>query len=124
MKKSGFTLIELLIVITIIAILTLAGLVAYSNFLKNSRDVKRQADLKLIQSALEDCRADTLSYPATGSVTSGSALTCSGRTYLNSVPSDPRSGSYSYTQTGAGTDYTLCATMEKLTPLNYCVSRP
>jgi len=61
--RRGFTLIELLIVISIIALLSLIGLVAYSEFLKTARNNKRLSDLKLIQSALEDYHADQLYYP-------------------------------------------------------------
>ena len=107
-SSEGFTLIELLIVITIIAILSMIGLIAYGTFLKNSRDAKRQSDLKFIQSALEEYRADQIYYPS-GSLPFGSSLTnctgvyptCSGsatRTYLNIIPSDPKvSPQYSYT---------------------------
>lgn len=136
-KKDGFTLIELLVVIVIISILSIIGLVAYGNFMKNSRDSKRQADLKIIQSALEDYHADQLYYP----VSLGSPLTFTGasgtKTYLNTVPTDPKGALYSYTQSGCGissTGYCLGATMENTPPssdsncnlsgTNYCVTRP
>lgn len=95
-KNSGFTLIELLVTITIISILTALGLVSYQLILKNSRDAKRQSDLKLIQSALEQYHADQFFYPS--SITFGGSLTSSTgnpsppavvKTYLNVVPTDP-----------------------------------
>lgn len=62
-SESGFTLVELLVVICIVAILTVIGMGAYGNILKNSRDAKRQTDLRLIQSALEKYHADQGYYP-------------------------------------------------------------
>lgn len=100
-KKSGFTLIELLVTISIISILTIIGFVSYQIILKNSRDVKRQSDLKQIQSALEQYRADQFYYPDSlhSPLTFGSSLTnCIGnptpsctvtKTYLNTLPTDP-----------------------------------
>lgn len=95
-RSLGFTLIELLIVVTIIAILAAIGLVSYGVFLKITRDAKRQADLKLIQSALEQYHADQKYYPA--SINFGDRLTnATGvapapsvtKVYLNSVPKGP-----------------------------------
>jgi len=50
---AGFTLLELLVVVTIIAILAGIGLSNYTRSLSRGRDAKRRADLKSIQSALE-----------------------------------------------------------------------
>lgn len=101
-KKSdiGFTLIELLVVITIIAVLALTGLATYGNFVKNSRDTKRQSDLKFIQSALENYFSDQLFYPDVNLPFGSGALTnCTGapspctvtKTYLNTIPKEPTS---------------------------------
>ncbi len=142
--KKGFTLIELLIVLTIIAVLSAIGLIAYNNFLKTSRDSKRQSDLKLIQSALEDYHSDQLYYPP--SLTFDSALKSADetKTYLNKVPKDPLSSSqYSYVVEPSGCSgssclrYCLYAFMERLAPYtddpvkcstnssyNYAVTRP
>lgn len=101
LKRPGFTLVELLIVISIIAILSVIGIVSYTNFMKSSRDAKRQSDLKLIQSALEEYHADQIYYPliGTGDCPSlgdgrfkvGCALTntTGAKTYLTKVPNDP-----------------------------------
>lgn len=60
---AGFTLVELLVVISIVSILTVIGMGAYGNILRNSRDAKRQTDLRLIQSALEKYHSDLGYYP-------------------------------------------------------------
>ena len=130
---DGFTLVELLVTISIIAILSIIGLMAYSSFMQNARNNKRQSDLKMIQSALEDFHADQLYYPSSLSV-----LTSGSRIYLNQVPNDPKDAApYSYTQSGCSTGsigYCLGATMENTSPSsdpncslpgsNYCVTRP
>ena len=104
-NPRGFTLIELLIVVSTIAILTAVRLISYTNFIKNSRDNKRQSDLKFIQSSLEEYHSDQIYYPST--ITIGSTITnLTGRptpspvpttkTYLNLVPSDPLSSNAQY----------------------------
>ncbi len=119
-SNKAFTLIELLVVISIIAILSTIGLVYYGNFIKSSRDAKRQSDLKFIQSALEDYKADQQSYPASLSV-----LTTGTRVYMSQIPSDPKPPpDYAYIQ--SGTSYCLYAQMEGTLPSSDqgCTSPP
>ena len=52
-KTTGFTLIELLITVSIIAVLSAIGLIAYSAAFRQGNDSKRHSDLRAIQSALE-----------------------------------------------------------------------
>lgn len=115
MKKGrqGFTLLELLVTISIIGILIGVGSVSFSTAQKKGRDSRRQADMKAMQTSLEQCYALDTKYPA--SADEGSALTCiGGAVTMNSVPYDPKNtGSYVYTYTVAGTtSYCLCALME------------
>lgn len=51
--SKGFTLIELLVVISIIAILSVIGLVYYSGIQQKARDSTRKADIAAITNALE-----------------------------------------------------------------------
>ena len=129
-KNSGFTLIELLIVISIIAVLSVMGMIIYGTVLKNGRDAKRQTDLRTIQSALEQYRADKGYYPASplgGSINNGT------RNYLNTVPSDPKPPSYpQYSYVASSCDvsgancmsYCLSAVLENpaSTTVNQCPS--
>lgn len=138
MKKlpsDGFTLIELLIVITIIAVLALMALVIYSNFLKTSRNNKRLSDLKIIQSALEDYNSDQLYYPSSLGNSLTFTVASSTKTYLNTVPTDPKGGSYFYVPSGTDcstnpqncTSYCIYANMEGTTTLTSdtgCTSPP
>ncbi len=134
-KNSGFTLVELMVAVTIVAILSTIGLVYYGDFVKNSRDTKRQADLKSIQSALEDYHADSLNYPF---ALADPLVSADGtKTYLTKLPSDPiaTNPNYAYVPAGTGctssapvncTSYCLWAQLEKVT-LNsdpVCTSPP
>lgn len=107
MRSRGFTLIELMVVIIIIAILSTVGIVYYANFLKNSRDAKRQSDLKFIQSGLEGYHADNLSYPS-----DLNSLTSAPKTYMTNLPHDPKtSPDYKY-ELRLGTGYCLYTVLE------------
>jgi prepilin-type N-terminal cleavage/methylation domain-containing protein len=62
-EKKGFTLIELLVVIAIIGLLASIVLVSLNTARVKARDVKRIADLKNIQIALELYYSDHGYYP-------------------------------------------------------------
>lgn len=98
---AGFTLLELVITIGIIAVLSVVAVVNLSGVQQNTRDVKRQSDLRLIQGALEQYYADQHNYPTA----LGANLTSGSRTYLNQVPSDPNavSGTGTNAECPAGT---------------------
>ncbi|MDD5567390.1 MAG: type II secretion system protein [Patescibacteria group bacterium] len=53
--KKGFTLIELLVVLAIIGIITTLAIVSLNGARQRARDVKRWADVRSIQSAVEVC---------------------------------------------------------------------
>jgi general secretion pathway protein G len=129
MNKKGFTLIELLVVIAIIGLLSTLAVVALNSARQKSRDSKRVADIKQIQTALELYFADAGYYPQTNSSEMGVIGTslCStgwvntgcgtGTTYMGLVPKAPTpadcavaaDNTYIYTQTGstAGAGYTI-----------------
>jgi len=102
MNKKGFTLIELLVVIAIIGLLSTLAVVALNSARQKSRDSKRVADVKQIQTALELFFSDsTAGYPAGSNITLGinsaKALcdggwntgSCAGTTYMGLVPTAP-----------------------------------
>lgn len=140
-KNRGFTLVELMVAISIVAILSTIGVAAFRSVLRDSRNAKRQTDLRTIQSALEQYHNDQRFYPA-ALPAGGSALTnLIGRvspspapalkTYLNSLPSDPQTSAYVYqsfpnsptvcTNEANGTNlcnrYCLYARLENATPM-------
>lgn len=131
-KNKGFTLIELLVVIAIIGLLSTLAVVALNNARTKSRDARRVSDIKQIQTSLELYMNDQSDYPAAGSVagdcttpaaevtglciSDGEAsllATCSGNTYMASMPADPLPDQYEYCYTydGAGT-YSLTYHLE------------
>ncbi|MCX7881308.1 MAG: type II secretion system protein GspG [Patescibacteria group bacterium] len=93
--EKSFTLIEILVVATIIVLLASGGIVSYSQFLKQSRDAKRKADLEQIKAALEMYRSNNGYYPSGNSVSNLSILTGSPK-YIESIPQDPRPSLYKY----------------------------
>ncbi|MBI2600066.1 type II secretion system protein [Candidatus Daviesbacteria bacterium] len=79
-KRSarGFTLVELLVIVSVIVTLFVAGIAGFANIQKNTRDVKRKADLKAIAKALELHRGDTgYAFPQLSFFSS------------NAIPADP-----------------------------------
>ena len=103
LPQSAFTLVELLVAVAIIGILAAIGTFGYTTAVKLARDAKRQSDLKVIQSALEQYHSDQHFYPPSSfTVSSGMRLTnVTGqnpappetKVYLNNVSSDPSIGS-------------------------------
>lgn len=111
LHNSAFTLIELLIVITIISVLAVLGTYGYTYALKISRDTKRQADLGVIQSAIQQYHNDQHFYPGIGpdipldgiqftDATGRSGVPLVTKVYLNKVPSDPIETSPGYLYIG------------------------
>ncbi len=127
-NRKGFTLIELLVVIAIIGILSTIAVIALQSARSKSRDAKRIADIKQIQTALEMYYSDNTAYPIEASAVNlgegtkltlssggGFSNTASGTTYMGQVPADPggTSPATHYTYTSAdGTTYTLVFTLE------------
>lgn len=68
MKKpnKGFTLIELLVVIAIIGLLSTLAVVALNSARQRSRDAKRVADIRQVQTALELGFSEGNAYPTDG----------------------------------------------------------
>ncbi|MDH7476138.1 MAG: type II secretion system protein [Microgenomates group bacterium] len=82
--EKSFTFIEILVVVTIIGMLTTAASISYSQFMKQSRDAKRKADVENIQAALEMYRSNQSVgyYPV--------SLTILKPDYIMDIPSDPK----------------------------------
>lgn len=118
--QKGFTLIELLVVIAIIGLLSSIILASLNNARIKSRDARRLADTKQIQTALELYYSDNTAYvtTASGGTTVTSALgTVLAPNYIQTVPKDPSradtsSTGYLYCSTD-GQSYALLADLEK-----------
>jgi len=113
-SSDGFTLIELLIVFTIIAVLS-ALIFGNLYVVPRMRDGQRKSNLRLIQHALEQYKADQDLYPLASSSSGGAGCAISilpancsnsfgnagaspscSRIYLKNIPKDPNGSSCSY----------------------------
>lgn len=123
-RKQGFTLIEVLVAVTIVAVLTAAGVISYSSVNKRSRDAKRKSDIEQLRSALEMYRTDYSYYPKVNTVNFNNVSNLDPllvSDYLPGIPTDPQvSGTvfYRYKATdpsgGQYYGYCLCAKLETL----------
>lgn len=102
-SQFGFTLLELLVVISIIGILVAMGTAAFTNAQQKSRNARRRADMKAIQSGMEQYYAMNASvYPADCSSLGD---------ILNPFPADPKGDAYACA-VDLQTTYCACATLE------------
>ena len=116
--QKGFTLIELLVVIAIIGLLSTLAVVALNSARQKSRDSKRVADIKQIQTALELYFADSSTgYPVAGTAAElgagdegrlcdqgwvTSVTACTKTTYMGLVPKAPTPEDGACKTAGAG----------------------
>ncbi len=111
--KKAFTLIEILVVSTIIGLLLSGATITYSQLTKQSRDARRKSDLQQVRAALEMYRSNNNQYPPVASFNQlSNYLVNSTPKYLENLPFDPRSSTYSYYYNGSTTNYTLGAYLE------------
>ncbi|MBI2593429.1 prepilin-type N-terminal cleavage/methylation domain-containing protein [Candidatus Daviesbacteria bacterium] len=104
-NPKGFTLVELLVVITIIAILSVIGVVVYQGQVKNARDSARKTDIDAIANAMEANKvAGSVTYNAMADTFFASGKAPTDPTSTNVAPEDACPGVCKYcVRTGAGT---------------------
>ncbi len=113
-NKFGFSLIELIVAMSIIAIVSGA---LWGNFFSSvikGRDSRRKQDLDSIARALELYYTDMKAYP-TGLPPWGTSFTNPNNTsviYMQKLPNDPMSPTYSYCYVSDGSYYKLYANLQ------------
>lgn len=126
MLRKGFTLIELLVVIAIIAMLSAIIVGPIQSARQKSRDARKMADLRMIQTALYSYFDDTGTFPANPNPCCGATegdssyntvmqtLVSSG--HLQSIPRSPggswANGGYAYYDYGGTIGGLLVTTLE------------
>ncbi len=134
--NKGFTLIELLVVIAIIGLLSTLAVVALNSARQRSRDAKRVADIRQIQTALELGFSELQIYPTAasgltlGESASNSLVLCNdtgipafnaavgdcgapSTVYMGLVPANPTPNGAAYVYTSAdGSDYSVTFELE------------
>jgi prepilin-type N-terminal cleavage/methylation domain-containing protein len=103
-KTRGFTLIELLVVIAIIGLLSTLAVVALNSARQRSRDVKRVADIRQIQTALELGFTETNQYP-TGATYGSAILGSATSSVLCKDASNPPNSIWQGSTSGCGAVY-------------------
>lgn len=124
MNVRAFTLLELLIVIVILGVLASVISGNFLSSLKKGRDARRKADLQEVQKALEIYYENNGKYPT--SLNFGSSLSDSSKTYMQKLPTDPKSPACEYkyiTNTDNPTYYYLLSTIENNLDQSYGVSQ-
>lgn len=122
-NPKGFSLIEILVVISIIGILSGLAINFSQAIQRSTRDARRESDLRVLQSAIQQFYADKNHYPNDlGTILiNGSALTSnsgepaaspSPKTYLSNTPKDPNDPAtkYCYSSQKSSNDSTDCFT--------------
>ncbi len=101
-KQSGFTLVEIMVSIVIMAIVSSAGVIVYSNAQKSVRNAKRTEDLKAITASIELYKTSTGTVPLqNGFNCISSSLSVLVPAYMPVMPADPldkgnAAGTYCY----------------------------
>jgi len=119
-KSNGFTLVELLVVITIIGLLSVLALAAFSSAKQKSRDALRTADIKQMHTALELYFNEFGTYPS--SLTVGQSIASNSVVYMNIIPSNPLPWIDGQCSNTAAADFSYVQDSPVSYHLSYCLA--
>lgn len=100
-REAGFTLVELLVVLAIIGLLTTVVVINVLPMQGRAKVQKAEADIALIEQALEFWRIDTGRYPSTEEGLAVLAAPSPTGAKLKNLPADPWGKPYGYVVPGA-----------------------
>ncbi len=127
-KNKGFTLIELVVVVVVIGILAGMAFVAVDGIQREARNVRRRAEMKTIQLAMEMYQAHVRRGAGYMAITADPATPAPGHRLttiaiggiLNPIPLDPLNArDYIYrafTSPAGSTEFCIWARMEGIAP--------
>jgi general secretion pathway protein G len=82
----GFTLLELIVTLTVLAILVMGTIPLAQNAVKRQREIRLRESLRMIRTAIDDFKRDTLGACPQGAIVTGNQTQIGGN-----IPADPRS---------------------------------
>jgi len=84
--SGGFTLLELIVTLTVLAILVMGTIPLAQNAVKRQREIRLRESLRMIRTAIDDFKRDTLGACPQGAIVTGNQTQIGGN-----IPADPRS---------------------------------
>ncbi len=84
--QIGFTLLELIVTLSVLAVLVLGTIPVAQNAVKRQKEMRLRESLRMIRSAIDEFKRDTVGACPQGAVTTGNPTQVGGN-----IPADPRS---------------------------------
>ena len=85
-KQGGFTLFEMIVTMSILAILVMGTIPLTQNAVRRQKEIKLRETLRLVRSAIDEFKRDTIGACPLGSITTTNPTRAN-----QNVPTDPRS---------------------------------
>ncbi len=88
---GGFTLLELIVTLVVLAILVMGTIPLMQNSVKRDKEVRLRENLRLMRSAIDEFKRDTVGACPQGAVSTGNPIDNTGRGGGINAMTDPRS---------------------------------
>lgn len=101
-KDSGFTIVELLVVIVVIGILAAITIVSYTGITTKANTAAAKQNASSVAAAADAYFAENQTYPASGSLSSGTVKVPSSVAIIATIPALATPASITYIQVSTG----------------------